>query len=231
MPAPIDSDVIAKLCGYDSPTVANAIETFEVRLRNEGFTDSSIRCLTACSEPVVGYAVTLRIRCADPRKDGHPYVEPTEWWNRLLEQPAPRIVVIEDMDPKPGTGAFIGEVHAAILAALGCVGVITNGAVRDLPALTQAGFHAFAHSTSVSHAYAHIVEVGQPVQIGGLTIHSGDLLHADAHGVLSIPLPIAAQIPAAAEAILEREKHVLELCRSANFSIENLRDAVKGIFH
>lgn len=226
-----DTDVIAKLSGYDSPTVANAIETFGIRLRNQGFVDSSIRCLTLCAEPMVGYAVTLRVRCADPRKDGQPYVDHTEWWSCLAALPSPRVVVIEDMDPKPGTGAFVGEVHAAILATLGCVGVITNGGVRDLPALSKAGFHAFAQAAAVSHAYAHIVEFGHPVDIGGLTISTGDLLHADMHGIVSVPHTVADRIPTAADAILSHERRVLELCRSKDFSIEKLRDAVRGIFH
>lgn len=231
MTSPLTAAQLASLRKYDTCTVSNAIESFEVRLRNEGFADSSIRCLTQCCEPMVGYAVTLRIRCADPRKDGHPYIDRTEWWSCLEHMPAPRIVVIQDMDQKPGTGSFIGEVHAAILSALGCVGAITNGAVRDLPALSKAGFHSFAGSTAVSHAYSHIVEFGQPVEIGGLTIRTGDLLHADVHGVLSVPLEIAGRVAEAADAIVAREQRVIDLCRSDAFSVEKLQDAVKGIFH
>lgn len=222
---------LACLQRYDTCTLSNAIETFGVRMRNEGYTDASIRCLTGCSSPMTGYAATLRLRSADPRKDGHAYVDHTEWWNWLRQKPGPHVVVIEDVDHRPGSGSFIGEVHAAILAALGCVGVVTNGAVRDLPALSKAGFHAFAAGTTVSHAYSHIVEVGPPVTLGGLEIRTGDLLHADVHGLLSVPLEIASRLPAAAEDILVRERKVLELCRSAEFSIELLRDAVKGIFH
>ncbi|MDB6140912.1 MAG: hypothetical protein JWO94_3984 [Verrucomicrobiaceae bacterium] len=231
MTAPLTTEQIAGLQRHDTCTVSNAIETFNVRLRNEGFADSSIRCLTLCSTPLVGYAVTLRIRCANPRMDGHPYVDRTEWWGCLEHLPAPRVVVIEDMDAKPGTGSFIGEVHAAILAALGCAGAITNGAVRDLPALTRAGFHAFGSATAVSHAYSHIVEFGQPVEIGGLTIRPGDLLHADCHGVLSVPLEVAGRVAAVADAIVEREQRILGLCRSPGFSIENLRGAVGEVFH
>ncbi len=216
---------------HDTCTLSNAIESFEVRLRNEGFAAACVRRLTPGPVPLVGYAVTLRIRCANLPKDGHPYVERTDWWDQLADMPGPLVVVIQDMDEKPGTGSFIGEVHAAILAALGCVGVITNGAVRDLPALEKTSFEVFAGSLAVSHAYSHIVEVGGPVEIGGLTVHPGDLLHADAHGVLSVPLDIAGQIAAVADAIVQRERRVLELCRSPGFSLEKLRDAVKGIFH
>ena len=231
MTATLTAADLAVLQRHDTCTVSNAIETFNVRLRNEGFADSSIRCLTHCSEPIVGYAVTLRIRCADPRKDGHAYIDHTDWWSALKELPSPRIVVIEDLDVHPGTGSFVGEVHAAILKALGCLGVITNGAVRDLPALTKAGFHVFAHSTAVSHAYSHIVDFGRPVTVGGLVVHPGDLLHADCHGVLSVPNDIATRVPAVADAIVEREQRVIDLCRSPEFSIEALRMAVKDVVH
>ena len=92
-------------------------------------------------------------------------------------------------------GAFVGEIHAAIGIALHCVGCVTNGAVRDLPAVEAMGFQLYARHTSVSHAYAHIIEFGEPVEIDGLKISSGDLLHGDRHGVLTIPIAIAGQVP------------------------------------
>lgn len=231
MTPPLTTEQISELLHFDTCTLSNAIETFQIRMRNEGYADSSIRCLTLCSRPMAGYAMTLRIRCADPRKDGHHYVDHTEWWSALERLPGPLVVVIEDMDKRPGTGCFIGEVHAAILAALGCVGVVTNGAVRDLPALTNMGFHAFGHAPAVSHAYSHIVEFGRPVNVGGLTIQTGDLLHADMHGVLAIPNEAAPRLAEAARAIVAREQRVIDLCRSPEFSLAKLRDAVKGVFH
>jgi len=220
----------ADLQKLDTCTVANAIETFDVRLRNEGFADRSIRCLTACSAPMVGYAVTARIRCSNPPMRGHGYPDRTDWWNALLHVPSPRIVVIQDVDDRPGTGSFLGEVHASILQALGCVGAITNGTVRDAPAIEKMGFHLFSSGLAVSHAYAHIIDFDHPVEIGGLTVKPGDLLHADVHGVLSVPKEIAADIPAAAAKLIERERKVLDLCRSQDFSPDQLRDAVKGVF-
>src|SRR6266446_2820565 len=216
MNPPLAASHLAELEKLGTCTVANAIETFGVRLHNEGFTDASIRCLLPRSKPLVCYAMTARIRCSNPPKDGHAYADRTDWWNCVQSISAPRIVVIQDVDEKPGTGSLIGEVHAGILMALGCAGVVTNGAVRDLPALAQAGFHVFAGSVAVSHAYAHIVEFGRPVEIGGLAVKPGDLLHADVHGVVSVPVEIAAQIPAAAAKIAERESGVLALCRAGN---------------
>lgn len=223
-------ETLKALQSLDTCTVANAIETFNVRLRNEGYADSFIRCLTGCDAAVVGHAVTARIRCSSPPITGGTFVDRTDWWDHILTIPGPRIVVIEDVDEKPGTGAFIGEVHAAILQALGCVASVTNGSVRDLPAISDSGFRLFANHVSVSHAYVHVVEFGAPVKIGGLEVKPGDLLHADVHGVLSVPHDIAAAIPKAAAEIIERERRVLDLCKAGNVTVDKLRDAVHGVF-
>jgi regulator of RNase E activity RraA len=113
-----------------------------------------------------------------------------------------------------------------ILRALQCAGVVTNGSVRDIPAAEKAGFHFFAGSVSVSHSYVHIIEFGKPVEIGGLKIQSGDLLHGDLHGVQSVPLDIAARIPPVAAQIIAKEQELIALCRSPEFSLERLRAAV-----
>jgi 4-hydroxy-4-methyl-2-oxoglutarate aldolase len=223
-------ETLAALQALDTCTVANAIETFNVRLRNEGYADSSIRCLTNCESPIVGHAVTARIRCSSPPVTGGSFVDRTDWWDHILTIPGPRIVVIEDVDETPGAGAFLGEVHACILHGLGCVAAITNGSVRDLPAINAGKFKLFANHVSVSHAYVHVVEFGGPVKVGGLEIKPGDLLHADCHGVLSVPHEIADKIPAAAGAIMAREKKVIELCQTGGVSVDKLRDAVRGIF-
>ena len=227
----ISPETLKAIEALDTCTVANAIETFDVRMRNEGYADSSIRCLTNCESPIVGYAVTARIRCSSPPMTGGAFVDRTDWWDHILTIPGPRIVVIEDVDEKPGSGAFIGEVHACILHALGCVAAVTNGSVRDLPAISEGKFKLFANHVSVSHAYVHVVEFGGPVKVGGLEIKPGDLLHADSHGVLSVPHEIASAIPAAAAQIIERERKVLDLCKAGGVTVEKLRDAVHGVFN
>jgi len=211
----------------DTCTVANAIETFGVRLRNEGFTDGSIQCMFKHFPPMVGYAVTVRICCAAPPIIGQTYYERTDWWNNVLRVPAPRVVVAEDADPRPGQGAFVGEFHGNILRALGCVGLVTNGAVRGLTAIGPTGFQMFAGSVSVSHAYAHIFEFGGPVEVGNLRFSPGDLLHGDQHGVLIVPKEIAAQIPAAAQKVTEKRRRVIAFCQSPDFSLEKLREMIK----
>ena len=211
----------------DACTLANAIETFHERLRNEGFMGHSVRCLFPHLQPMIGYAVTVKIRGSAPPTAGNLYSDRTDWWDYILSLPAPRIVVIEDMATRPGLGSLVGAVHMNILRALHCAGVVTNGSVRDIPAAESAGFHYFSGGVSVSHAYVHIVDVGKPVEIDGLKIRSGDLLHGDLHGVQIIPSDIAPLIPQAAAKITTEEQALIALCRSPEFSVEKLRAAIK----
>jgi 4-hydroxy-4-methyl-2-oxoglutarate aldolase len=208
--------------------VASAIEAFRVRLPNTGFADSTIRCVFEGCPPIAGYAATARIRTANPPMEGHGYsYERTDWWKHILSIPPPRIVVLEDMDDPPGLGAFVGEVNANILLALGCEGLVTNGGVRDLEEVRACGFQMFAGNVTVSHAYAHIFDFGGPVKVGGLLIQPGDLLHGDRHGLQSIPSDIAPQIPGVATTILRRRKRLVELCRAKDFSLDALRTAIQ----
>jgi regulator of RNase E activity RraA len=221
-------ELIQSLSRLDSCTVANAIETFDVRLRNSGFTDSSVRCIFGELPPMVGHAATARVRTSDPPMEGVNYFDRTDWWNHILTIPAPRIVVVEDTDAHAGLGSFIGELHTNILLALGCIGVVTNGAVRDLRAVRAAGFQMFAGNISVSHSYAHIFDFGRPVEVGRMKVAPGDLLHGDLHGVQTVPLEIADKIPGVAQEMMEREKHLIALCHSKEFTIEKIREALKN---
>lgn len=216
-----------QLAGLDSSSVSNAIETFDVRLRNTGFTDCTVHCMFPEMPRIVGYAATARIRSSSPPMGSHNYYDRTDWWNHILSIPAPRIVVAQDVDEHPGLGAFIGEVHANILSALGCVAVVTNGAVRGLPAMKAIGFQMFAGNVSVSHAYAHVFDFGGPVTVGRMKVQAGDLLHGDAQGVQTVPLEIAAKVPDVADQIMENKKRLAALCQSREFSLDKIRAAVK----
>jgi 4-hydroxy-4-methyl-2-oxoglutarate aldolase len=207
--------------------VASAIETFRVRLPNAGFANSSVRCMFPEMPPVVGYAATARIRTSAPPMEGYSYYFRTDWWNQILKTPAPRIIVVQDLDDPPGLGAFVGEVHAHILQALEGAALVTNGAVRDLDQVHATGFQLFAGNVSVSHGYAHVFDFGGTVEIGGLKISPGDLVHADQHGVQTIPLDIAAQVPDVTAEILKRRQYFIGLCRSKNFSLETLRGSMQ----
>ena len=225
MTSPID---LKKLAAFDTCTVSNAIEQLNVRLRNEGFISGLMRCRFANLPPMIGYAATGRVRTSSPPMVHRCYYDRMDWWNYVASLPQPRIMVLEDMDHTPGLGAFVGEIHAAIGKALDCVGCITNGAVRDLPAVEAMGFQMFSHHVSVSHSYAHITEMGEPVEFGGLKISSGDLLMGDRHGIVSVPLSIAAQVPGAASNIRACERELIEFCRSPKFSLEELESRIKA---
>jgi 4-hydroxy-4-methyl-2-oxoglutarate aldolase len=209
--------------------VASAIETFRVRLKNVGFTHSGVRCIFNDLPTMVGYAATARIRSAGPPMEGRGYYERTDWWRQLYSIPAPRVVVIEDMDGESGLGAFVGEVHANILSALGCIGLVTNGGVRDLPQVHKLGFQMFAGNVSVSHSYAHVFDVGGTVQVGGMTVQPGDLLHGDTHGVQTVPAEIANRVPEVAAQLLRKRAEVVECCLGAGFSVEKLRKTVEEL--
>jgi regulator of RNase E activity RraA len=212
---------------FDTCMVANAVETFNVRLRNTGFTNARIQCMFKDATPMVGYAITGRLRSGAPPIGGGTYHDRTDLWDRILESPLPRILVLEDMDDPPGRGAFVGDMHAAILKALGCVGYVTSGAVRELPSVRTMGIQLFAGSVAVSHAYAHIFDIGAPVTVGGMDVRPGDLLHGDRHGVLSIPAEVAAAVPGVALGLQNAEQKVIDFCRSSSFSVAKLREVMK----
>jgi 4-hydroxy-4-methyl-2-oxoglutarate aldolase len=221
-PRTLPALTIEQLSDFDTCTVSNAIEQFDVRTRNEGFVHGSIHCMFPEMKPAVGYAVTATIRSSMTPVAGRCYYDRPDWWSYVASMPEPRFIVLQDVDESPGLGALIGEIHANICVALNCCAFLTNGAVRDLPGVRAAGFQAFAGSTSVSHAYAHVVEFGQPVAIGGLLIHPGDVLHGDRHGVVCVPPQIAADVPRVAAEILAEEQELIDYCHSREFSLEQL---------
>jgi 4-hydroxy-4-methyl-2-oxoglutarate aldolase len=227
----LSPEELEPLCRLTSCQVADAIETFDVRLHNVGFMDASVRSMTPNLPPMVGYAVTARIRTSEPPMTGRAYPDRTDWWNYLLAIPAPRVVVLEDMDRRPGLGSCAGEVHAHIFKALGCVGLITNGAVRDLQAAESIGFCFFAGSVVVSRAYYHMLEFGMPVEVGNLKVRRGDLLHGDRHGVINIPASVARELPDAAARVAKLERRVIEVADSPSPSLEELRQAVQQSVH
>jgi len=225
-PLPTEEELSA-LRQFDTCMIANAIEKFNVRLRNAGFTGGKMRCMFPGEPPMVGYAVTGRLRSGDPPIAGVFFRDRRDLWARILEMQAPRILVLEDVDEKPGRGAFVGDMHAAILRALGCVGCVTNGAVRELPSVRRIGMQLFAGSVAVSHAYAHIFDLGIPVSVDGMEVHTGTLLHGDQHGIVTVPAEIAAEVPKIAGQLQRSEHEIIEFCKSKDFSIEKLSALMK----
>jgi regulator of RNase E activity RraA len=228
--AELSREELERLRRYDSCTLSNAIERLDIRPRNEGFITGAITCRFPQLPPVIGYAVTARMRSSILPVNGWCYYEHADWWRYVASLVGPRIVVIQDADHSPGVGALFGEAYARISRALGCVACVTNGAVRDVPGIEALGFQLFAGGVSVSHAYAHIVEYGEPVEIGGLRISSGDLLHGDLHGVHTIPISAARELPGVAEQVLRDDRELFELTEKNDFSVDMLSaELEKGI--
>ena len=224
---PLTEEELDRLRQIDTCTIANAVETFNVRLHNTGFTGGRIRSMFPEAGPMVAYAVTARLRSGEPPIAGGRYHDRADFWSYLQQGPFPRVLVLEDMDRPSGQGAFVGDMHAAILKALGCVGYVTNGAVRELDSVRGLGFQLFAESLAVSHAYAHIFDMGATVTVNGMEVHPGDLLHADQHGAITIPHEIAHSIHDVAAELRTAEKEVIEYCQSRDFSIAGLGEAMK----
>ena len=226
-PRAIDPAVLDAIRQFDTCGIANAVEQFGVRLRNEGFTRTGLHCVTNCSPKLLGYAATCRIRSSDPPVSGASYLDRTDWWDLIENLPVPRVAVIQDLDAESSIGSTVGEVHAAILKAFGFAGVITNGTVRDVPAVRRMRFPMFASAAAVSHSYVHVVDYCTRVDIYGLEIHPGELLFADCHGVISIPREIAADLPPVAARLRAKDRRIIELCQSADFSPARLKEAIK----
>jgi len=226
----LTSELLAELRNFDTCLLADAIESFGVRLRNEGYATGKFRCLFKRLPPMVGYASTCKVRSADPPVVGDQYAERTDWWKELGKIPAPRVVVMQDLDRPPGIGAFFGKVHANILRALGCVGVVTDGAARELPEIEEIGFHIFAGRIALSRAYIHIVDWGEPVEIGGLTIRPGDLLHGDRHGIMTVPPELAPRLPAAARLIEAKKQQLITLSRQSGVTGDKLGQGLKELY-
>ena len=225
---PLTAQEIEALKKITSPSVANAIETFKVRPREQGNLSSDIRAVFPDMGPMVGYAVPCVIRAEQGPIEGH-RASTYGWWDYVLTIPAPRVIVVHDLDDPRGQGAQWGEVQANIHRALGCVGVVTDGSVRDLDEVRALGFQFCAAHVSVSHANVHMVDFGIPIKVGGVLIKPGDLIHGDQHGVCTIPHDIASKIPEAIAKVETDEREIISVCQSSGFSADKLKELFKRI--
>lgn len=225
---PLTADELEAVRRIPTPAVSNAIELFDLRPRHAGFMNPTIRAMYPDLPPVIGYAVTAVTRA---EKAPEPGAEASrfDYWDHVVSVPAPRIAVSEDADDAPGWGAFFGEVTSNIHRSLGCVAHVTSGAVRDLDEVHALGFPMFALGPCVSHAYIHITRFGVPIQVGGLTVSPGDLLHADKHGVLLSPKAIVPQLPEAVARVERRERQIIDYCQSPDFSLEGLKALMRRL--
>lgn len=216
----LSPEKMAALRKIPSPTIANAIETFDVRPRGEGITDARIRCQFPEFGVLLGYACTAMILSGQPAARKR-RVSRKDYWEYTKQAVGPKLTVIQDLSEVPG-GAYWGEVNSSIHLALGSQGVLTNGTVRDLDEVHTTGFHLFSSGVSVSHGFAHLEDFGMPVKIFGMIVRAGDLVHADKHGAVVIPHQIAGEVAQASREIDRTERKMLDLCRSKKFSISEL---------
>ena len=213
---------------FDTCRIANALECLKIRLRNEGFTRPGLRCVTGGFPAILGYAVTSRVKAADPPLKGSLHFDLIDWWEVVSHMNSPSVAVIQDVDHKPGQGAVLSDFHAEVLRALHCQGLITNGAVRNLPALAAMSFPTFSQFVAVSHAYVHMVDFNVPVEILGLHVTPGDLIFADVHGAILLPPEEIDDIIRVADEQSTHERAIIDLCRSHQFSISKLRASLAG---
>jgi len=202
---------LEELRKFDTPTICNAIESFGVRSNTEGYMGPEIRCILPFSKPVVGYAVTGKISAQSPPSEEQKKLVTVHYKN-LSKFEGLKIAVLEDIDPEP-LGSFWGGVNTSIHMVFNCNSVITNGGVRDLKDAEEAGFAYFAKCVLVSHANVHLTEVGSTVNIGGIEVEPGDLLHADIHGVVKIPEEVSGRLVEACREVIEAENFVIDRCR------------------
>jgi regulator of RNase E activity RraA len=198
---------------YDTPTICNTIELFEVRPRNTGYMDPRIRACFPEMPPIVGYASTATIRTAFPRIEGGVYSALEDQVATFAEIPGPPIVVFQDLDD-PAVAATFGEIMCSTYQAFGAIGLITSGAARDLDQVRRLGFAAFSNGAICSHGYSHILTIQQPVRVGGLAVRPGDLMHADANGVTNIPHEIASDVAHAAAEFVAAEALMLDFLKT-----------------
>ena len=196
------------LARYDTPTICNAIDLFEVRSPDAGYMNHTIRCCFEKLPPMVGYAATFTYQ-ASAAPAGSPSRQVADLIETFADMPGPAVVVIQDLDT-PTVAASFGEVSCHTYRAFGAAGLISSGAGRDLEQVEQINFPVFVGSPAIcSHGYNRVVSINEAVKVGGLTIHPGDLLHGDRNGVAVIPRQIAPKVARVAAELLEAEKVVL----------------------
>lgn len=225
--APLSHADLEALAAFDTPTVCNALESVMPERRAVGFTVQPLVAPFPDAKPIVAYARTATIRSREPARDPKQHrANQLRWYEYVASGARPSVAVLHDLDgPFRGYGAFWGEVQTNVHQALGCVGTVTDGAVRDIEQMAK-GFFVLAGSIAPSHAWVHVEEIGVAVSIAGMAVGSDDLIHADRHGAVVVPLAAARKIPEAARRIARREAVLLEAARRPGFSVEDIRRAL-----
>jgi regulator of RNase E activity RraA len=209
---------------WDTPTICNGLELIVPGRRAIGFTVEAMAVLHPGAAPIVGLARTGTVRAKEPPRGT--VANRLDWYDYVANASLPTIVVLQDVDDRPGYGAFWGEVHTNVHLKLGAAGCVTNGSFRDLAASAK-DFQIIGGRVGPSHAHIHVVDFGGPVNIFGMQASHDDVIHADCHGAVVIPADCVTKLPAVIDLIARREKVILDLCASSDFTPAKLREAVK----
>jgi len=218
------------LRSIDTPTMCNLIEIVAPERRGALYTVKHLHCPFPDLPPMVGFAKTVTIRAKDkvPLGEASYMSKHLDYLDYVAAEPRPSIVVIEDLDGEHvGYGAFWGEVQSNVHKALGCLGTITNGSVRDIPAIAE-GFQMLAGSIAPSHAYVHVVDFRLDVTIHGMAVRSGELIHADRHGAVVVPVDKIDAMQEAAEGLSAREAKIIAAARAPGATVEQIKAAMRG---
>ena len=212
---------LAFLQSVDSPTIANAIEPFELRDRTDGYIGGNIGCLYPDLGVMVGQALTVKVsNPAGPAASREGY-----WamWDALEKMPSPAVLVMQDISGAPHRCAYAGEVMATLARKLGAVGMVSDGGYRDIDEVHALGMHYFCPYAVVAHGNFAIQDVGQPVWIDGQRIHTGDILHGDVNGIVIVPKETLAGLSAVVEEIRVRERQVMDYIKSDRFDLADFK--------
>ena len=222
----LSTEKLDELRKYDTPTICNVIELFDVQPRNVGYMDQRISACFPEMPQMVGYASTATWRADAPAVDGREYGSIDGQVESFAEIPGPPVVVFQDLD-EPTAAASFGEVMCTTYKTFGAVGLVTSGAARDLDQVRELGFPAFSDGVNPSHGYGHIVDIMIPVHVGGVTVMPGDLLHGDCNGVTTIPNAIAAELVDIVGEFVAAEEIVLDHLNSDSPTVKGFAEARK----
>ena len=215
----------AKLQKVDSATIANVIELFDVRSHVAGYSNLTLKAIYPKLPPAVGYAVTVTFRAAYPAESGDSYGGMPQLITDAMATPAPRIAVFQDLDDPPRAATY-GEIMATTFQKFGFSGLITSGAARDIEQVERLQFPCWASSVIVSHGYCRFLDVNVALTVGGLQVKPGDLLHADANGIVNIPHEIAAAVAELCEHYIQAEEIILQYLRSSQPTVPGYGETV-----
>ncbi|MDZ4687509.1 MAG: RraA family protein [Planctomycetaceae bacterium] len=226
MPTGLTAPQLAALARYDSPTICNAVELWNLRLRNAGYMNLTIKASFPQMPPMVGYALTSTFRSMCPPRGGDVYGSIGAQLDAFAAIPGPPVIVFQDLD-EPSASATFGEVMCSTYKRFGAQGIVTSGTGRDLAQVEALGFPAFTSGAAAAHGYCHILSINVPISVGGLTIYPGDLLHGDLNGLTTIPPEIATEVPGACDEIARAEAIVLDYLKRADADVAGFNVARK----